>query len=168
MNPLGLFAETFNVTAPVFAMVLLGIALKQLKWIDHAFIDTASRLVFRGAMPTLIFLSLIDADMSQAVMPGLLAYMAVITLASFVIIWLWARQRVTVSDRGAYVQAAFRGNGGIVGLALAASLYGDFGLSAGSLMIAVIIPLYNVLSVIVLAAYQPGGAPTGLPSRSRS
>ncbi|WP_338061187.1 AEC family transporter [Kushneria phosphatilytica] len=44
-----------------------------------------------------------------------------------------------------------------MGLALAASLYGDFGLSAGSLMIAVIIPLYNVLSVIVLATYQPGG-----------
>ncbi|WP_338061188.1 hypothetical protein [Kushneria phosphatilytica] len=104
MNPLALFAETFNVTAPVFAMVLLGIALKQLKWIDHAFIDTASRLVFRGAMPTLIFLSLIDADMSQAVMPKLLLYMAVMTVISFVVIWSWARQRIPVGDRGAYVQ----------------------------------------------------------------
>lgn len=155
MNPSDLFAETLGVTFPVFAMVLLGIVLKRLKWIDTAFINTSSALVFRGAMPTLLFLSLIDADMSQALMPSLMAYLALATVASFLLIWWWATRRVAFEDRGVYVQAAFRGNGGIVGLALAGSMYGQFGLSAGSVLVATIIPLYNVLAVIVLAWYQP-------------
>ncbi|WP_189515178.1 AEC family transporter [Kushneria pakistanensis] len=156
MNPSAIFAETLNVTFPVFAMVLLGVALKRLKWIDTAFINTSSALVFRGAMPTLLFLSLIDADMSQALIPSLMAYLALATVASFLLIWWWATRRVVVpEDRGVYVQAAFRGNGGIIGLALAGSMYGQFGLSAGSVLVATLIPLYNVLAVIVLAWYQP-------------
>ncbi|SPJ33311.1 hypothetical protein KSP9073_01316 [Kushneria phyllosphaerae] len=155
MNPSDLFAETLGVTFPVFAMVLLGIVLKRLKWIDTAFINTSSALVFRGAMPTLLFLSLVDADMSQALMPGLMIYLALATVTSFLLIWWWAIRRVAREDRGVYVQAAFRGNGGIIGLALAGSMYGSFGLSAGSVLVATIIPLYNVLAVIVLAWYQP-------------
>ncbi|WP_456270007.1 AEC family transporter [Kushneria sp. AK178] len=155
MNPSALFAETLNVTFPVFAMVLLGVALKRLKWIDSAFVNTSSALVFRGAMPTLLFLSLIDADMSQAIIPDLMAYLALATVASFLLIWWWATRRVALEDRGVYVQAAFRGNGGIIGLALAANMYGSFGLSTGSVLVATLIPLYNVLAVIVLAWYQP-------------
>lgn len=155
MNPSALFAETLSVTFPVFAMVLLGVALKRLKWIDSAFVNTSSALVFRGAMPTLLFLSLVDADMSQAIIPDLMAYLALATVASFLLIWWWATRRVAFEDRGVYVQAAFRGNGGIIGLALAASMYGQFGLSTGSVLVATIIPLYNVLAVIVLAWYQP-------------
>ncbi len=155
MNPSALFAETLNVTFPVFAMVLLGVALKRLEWIDNAFINTSSALVFRGAMPTLLFLSLIDADMSQALIPSLMAYLALATVASFLLIWWWATRRVPFEDRGVYVQASFRGNGGIIGLALAGSMYGPFGLSAGSVLVATIIPIYNVLSVVVLAWYQP-------------
>jgi predicted permease/acylphosphatase len=68
----------------------------------------------------------------------------------------WATKRVRQEDRGVYVQGAFRGNCGIVGLALAANLYGDYGLSAGGLLLGLVIVVYNSLSVIVLLAYQPG------------
>ncbi len=54
------------------------------------------------------------------------------------------------------MQGAFRGNCGVVGLALAAGMYGNYGLSAGSLLLGVVIVMYNVLSVVVLATYQPG------------
>ncbi len=66
MNLLELFARTLDVTLPVFAMVFLGLGLKRLKWIDRAFVSTASALVFRATLPTLIFLSLIKADLSVA------------------------------------------------------------------------------------------------------
>ncbi|MFC0269203.1 AEC family transporter [Kushneria aurantia] len=156
MDPLAIFATTFNATAPVFSMVLLGVVLRRLKWIDADFIHTASMLVFRGAMPTLLFLALIDADMGEALQLDLMLYLAFATLASFALIWLWASRRVAHDDRGVYVQAGFRGNGGILGLAVANSMYGSFGLSAGSMLVATLIPLYNALSVVVLARYQPG------------
>lgn len=156
MDLLAVFLHTLEVTLPVFAMVFLGIGLKYIGWIDAAFIATASALVFKATMPTLIFLSIIRADLDATLNLWLLGFFTVATLASFLLSWGWASWRVPYADRGVYVQGAFRGNCGIVGLALAASMYGDYGLSAGGLLLGVVILLYNTFSVIVLAAYQPG------------
>ncbi len=156
MNLLGVFQQTLDVTLPVFAMVFLGIGLKRIGWIDDRFINTASALVFKGTMPTLIFLSIAKTDMETAFLPHLVAFFATATLAMFGLIWAWALWRVPHAERGVYVQGGFRGNCAIVALALAAEMYGDFGLSAGAVLVGVVIVIYNVLSVIVLAYYQPG------------
>ncbi len=149
-----LFFATLEVTLPVFAMVFIGLGLKRVGLIDQSFIATASSLVFKATMPTLIFLSIIKADLDATLNPGLLAYFALATLTSFLLAWGWAILRVPYADRGVYVQGAFRGNCGIVGLALAAGMYGDYGLSAGGLLLGVVILSYNVFSVVVLATYQ--------------
>ncbi|WP_346796373.1 AEC family transporter [Halomonas sp. Bachu 37] len=154
MNLLSLFLGTLEVTLPVFAMVFLGLGLKRIGWIDHAFITTASSLVFNGTMPTLIFLSLINADLDVALNPRLLGFFTLATLACFLLAWAWAIWRIPYADRGVYVQGAFRGNCGIIGLALAASMYGDYGLSAGGLLLGVVILSYNILSVFILSRYQ--------------
>ncbi|MES1923837.1 AEC family transporter [Salinisphaera sp. T31B1] len=151
-----IFIQTLNVTLPVFAMVFLGIAMRRGGWVDDHFIRSASTIVFKGCMPALIFVSIVRADLSQALRPGMITYFGVATVLSFVLCWLWAIWRVPEADRGVYVQGAFRGNCGIMGLALASSMYGDFGLSAGSILVGEVILLYNGLSVIVLTWYQPG------------
>ncbi|MEH3021173.1 MAG: AEC family transporter [Pseudomonas oryzihabitans] len=152
---LALIQATFDVTAPVFALVLLGGLLKRLGWIDTAFINTASALVFRATMPTLLFLGILKADLGEALQPLLLGYFALATVVSFVAAWAWAVWRCPHVDRGVYVQGAFRGNCGIVGLALAATQYGDYGLSVGGIMAGMVILFYNVLSAVVLAIYSP-------------
>ncbi|KPQ01711.1 AEC family transporter [Marinobacter sp. HL-58] len=156
MTLLGTFLHTLETTLPVFAMVFIGLGLRRLGWIDSAFINTASALVFRATLPTLVFLSIVRADLDTTLNPALLVFFVAATLASFLLCWLWALRAAPVADRGVYVQGAFRGNCGIVGLALAASLYGDYGLSAGGLLLGVVIISYNALSVIVLTTYQPG------------
>ncbi|WP_439859647.1 AEC family transporter [Pseudomonas sp. MBLB4136] len=147
--------QTLVITAPVFSMLFLGVALKRLGWIDAAFINTASALVFRGTMPTLLFLGIIKADLGTALQPALIGYFVLATLATFLIAWGWAILRCPEADRGVYTQGAFRGNNGIVGLALATSLYGDYGLAVGSVLAGVVILSYNALSAIVLAIYSP-------------
>ncbi|WP_075878625.1 AEC family transporter [Vreelandella massiliensis] len=156
MDLLALFARTLDVTLPVFAMVFVGLGLKRLGWIDTAFISTASALVFKATLPTLIFMSLVQADLSVALNPPLLLFFALATLVQFLLSWIWAHYRVPYADRGVYIQGAFRGNCGIVGLALAAAMYGSYGLSAGGVLLGVVILTYNVLSVIALAMFQPG------------
>ncbi|MCL7944800.1 AEC family transporter [Marinobacter sp. ATCH36] len=156
MTLLGTFLNTLETTLPVFAMVFIGLGLRRLGWIDSAFINTASALVFRATLPTLVFLSIVRADLETTLNPALLGFFVVATFASFMLCWLWALRTVPMADRGVYVQGAFRGNCGIVGLALAASLYGGYGLSAGGLLLGVVIISYNALSVIVLTTYQPG------------
>jgi predicted permease len=147
--------QTLGVTAPVFSMLFLGVALKRLGWIDDSFINTASSLVFRGTLPALLFLGIVKADLSTALQPALLGYFVLATLVCFLIAWGWAIWRWPQVDRGIYTQGAFRGNNGIVGLALATSLYGDYGLSVGAVLGGVVILCYNTLSAIVLAIYSP-------------
>ncbi|WP_303289709.1 AEC family transporter [Marinobacter sp. SS5-14b] len=153
---LATFTHTLETTLPVFAMVFIGIGLRRIGWIDQHFIATASALVFKATLPTLVFLSIIKADLSTTLNLSMLLFYLAATLASFFTVWLWAIRRVRAEDRGVYVQGAFRGNCGIVGLALAANLYGDYGLSAGGLLLGLVIVSYNILSVVVLLAYQPG------------
>lgn len=152
-------AQTLSVTAPVFAMLLLGVVLKRVGWIDASFVHTASALVFKGTMPTLMFISILKADLNTALQPALLGYFVLATLVTFALAWGWALWRCPREDRGVYVQGAFRGNNGIVGLALAASLYGDYGLSAGSVLAGLVILLYNSLSAMILAIYSSGPRP---------
>ncbi|RCV92016.1 AEC family transporter [Billgrantia montanilacus] len=155
MGLVDVFFGTLEVTLPVFVMVFIGLGLKRAGWIDQPFINTASLLVFKGTMPMLIFLSIIKADLDATLNPLLLGFFALATLGNFLFSWGWAILRVPHADRGVYVQGAFRGNCGIVGLALAAGMYGDYGLSAGGLLLGVVILTYNAFSVIALATYQP-------------
>lgn len=53
-------------------------------------------------------------------------------------------------DLSAFVQGAYRGNLVIVGLAIISNLYGNDGIGKASLILAFMLPLYNVLAVIIL------------------
>lgn len=152
-----IFSDTFAVTAPVFAMLFLGVLLKRLGQVDAAIISTATALVFNVSMPVMLFLAILHADLNTALQPKLLGYFLLATLVGFLLAWGWAIWRVPQADRGVYVQGAFRGNNGIIGLALATSLYGDYGLSLGGVLGGVVILSYNTLSALVLAVYSPQG-----------
>ncbi len=130
-------------------------ALNRLRLIDAAFINTASTLVFRGTLPTLLFLGIVKADLDNALQPALLLYFVLATLGCFLLAWGWSLWRCPQADRGVYTQGAFRGNNGILGLALATAMYGDYGLSLGAVLGGVVILSYNTLSAIVLAIYSP-------------
>ena len=152
---LAIFLETLNITAPVFAMLFLGVFLKRIRAINDAFIVAASGLVFNVTMPALLFLGIIHADLRAALQPKLLIFFGVATLLSFAATWGWAIWRCPHEDRGVYVQGAFRGNNGVIGLALAASMYGSYGISLGAILAALVIVFYNTLSTVVLAVYSP-------------
>ena len=87
---LAIFLETLNITAPVFAMLFLGVLLKRINWINDNFIHTASALVFNVTMPALLFLGSLHADLHAALQPSLLIYFSIATLVSFAIAWGWA------------------------------------------------------------------------------
>ncbi|KPW54766.1 Uncharacterized protein ALO80_04019 [Pseudomonas caricapapayae] len=152
---LAIFLETLNITAPVFAMLFLGVLLKRIGAINDGFIVAASGLVFNVTMPALLFLGIIHADLHAALQPRLLIFFSAATLLSFAFAWGWAIWRCPQEERGVYVQGAFRGNNGVIGLALAASMYGPYGISLGAILAALVIVFYNTLSTIVLAVYSP-------------
>lgn len=157
---LALFLQTLNVTLPVFSMLFLGVLLRRLGQIDAGFIQTATGLVFNVSMPVMLFLAILHADLRTALQPAVLGYFVLATLVGFALVWIWALWRCPRAERGVYVQGAFRGNNGIVGLALASSLYGSYGLSLGGVLGGVVILTYNSLAVLVLEFYNPNGKAT--------
>ena len=115
----------------------------------HEFTRTASSLVFKVCLPTLLFLSIQNAAMPSEESVPVIVIAALATLVMFVASWLFAPLVVAeVRDRGVFVQGSFRSNLGIIGLAFAAKAYGDEGLALASMMMAFVTVLYNILSVI--------------------
>lgn len=155
MNYYGVFNQIFVVTGPVFAMVFLGIVLRYFKLIDQPFIETSSRLIFKGTMPTLFFLSIWKADLQQALVPELLIATGLGTGLAFGLSWWWAARTLQPIQRGVFVQGSFRGNCGVVSLALVISYFGDYGLAVGGVLAGFTILLFNTLSVFILALYSP-------------
>lgn len=146
-----------SVTAPIFVMVALGILLKNRKAINDEFIRVASGLVFNVGLPVILFTSTATRDFSQLINPSHLAAVVIATLMVFFLASLTARWRVQDKrDHGVYVQGAFRGNLVIIGLAFCANAYGEQGLAIAALPVAVLIVLYNMLSVYTLTSSLSG------------
>lgn len=153
-------AFTANTVAPIFFIVFLGIVLKRIGLIDAPFVSTASKLVFTLTLPALVFMAISGTNFQSVFNPDQLIYFVGATLSSFALLWwLAARWIKDGRDLGAFIQGAFRGNYGIIGLAVSYNLFADSGLAQASILLAMVIPLYNVLSIfaLTLPLHKDGG-----------
>lgn len=150
-----LLLQVLNVTGPVFVLVILGLVLRRTQVINEHFVQQASNLVFKAALPAMIFIGIIRADVGTSFDPYLGFLFVIFSVASFIITWFWASVRVNPrEDRGVYVQGAFRSNTGMVGLALVVNQYGDQGLATASYLLALHAFIFNLMSILVLGYYS--------------
>jgi len=151
-------AFSLSVTGPIFVVLVLGIWFRRIELIGDVFIRDGSRLVFNVALPTLLFLSVAKTDIRDAASGSLLVYTIVAIIAVYIALeWAAKRWIKPGKDRGVVVQGAFRSNLGIVGLAYCANTYGEAGIVAASIPIAILTILFNILGVITLRRSLHGG-----------
>jgi hypothetical protein len=142
---------TGNVVAPVFLLVALGYFLKRINVINENFVDVTSKFVFSVSLPALVFINIVGIDLNEAIDFNQIVYIYSATLFSFFTIWIISKPFIKdAKNLSVFVQGAFRSNFAIVGLAIISKLFGDFALGKASLVLAFILPLYNVLAVIIL------------------
>lgn len=151
MNDTSLLAFSLSITGPIFMVVLLGFLLKRLRVINLQFVQPASDLVFKVGLPAILFLSIYRADLANFSM-GLPLLIAIpITLLLFAVSLPLGRLFIAdKSDCGVFVQGAFRGNLAVIGLAFCSNAYGEPGLAAAAVPVAVLTILYNLLAVVAL------------------
>lgn len=142
---------TGNIVAPIFFILFLGYFLLRIRVFNDNFINISSKLVFTVTLPALVFLAIARMDFHAMFNPQLLGYVLISTLVSYALIWwggsIWIRDP---RDLASFIQGAYRSNYGIIGLAVSFNLFGQPGLAQASLVLALIIPLYNILAVICL------------------
>src|SRR5690348_12096358 len=98
-----LFLSALSITAPIFAVILLGGFLKRIQFINDEFIRTASNLVFTVGLPASLFFGTVKADFSRLANPLHLAVLLVMTLLVFAGAILSSRLHVPErADRGVY------------------------------------------------------------------
>jgi len=142
---------TLNIVAPIFILIVLGNILKKINLVNDVFISQVSKFVFKVSLPALIFLKISTVKITEA-FDGLListSFVLVLVIAGFSWV-LSSLLNITPKDKGVFVQGSFRSNFAIIGLALIANLIGEENLGKASLVLAFIMPLYNILAVVVL------------------
>jgi malonate transporter and related proteins len=142
---------TGNVVAPVFLLVALGYILKRLNIINENFVDVTSKFVYSVSLPALVFINIAEIDLSEAIEFDQIIYIYAATLISFFLIWLISIPFIKDGKNlSVFVQGAYRSNYAIVGLAIISKLFGESALGKATIILAFILPLYNVLAVIIL------------------
>ncbi|CAM3176948.1 AEC family transporter [Vibrio rarus] len=152
-------AFSISVTGPICLILIMGVVLKKTSIINDSFIESASNLVFKVTLPTMLFLSLVEADHDFATSASLVGF----SIGSNLLFFAFCSALIAIilkgnKDNGVIVQGAFRANTGIIALAYVANMYGNEGLATAAIYVAATTLLYNVLAVISLT---PKGAQTG-------
>ena len=146
---------SFSVTGPICILLFLGWLLKRIQLINDAFVDNASKLVFKVTLPALLFLSIVNADQSVQINPTYIAYGLVANLLFFLLTNFSCKFFIKdKQDHGVIIQGGFRANTAIIGLAYVANVYGDAGVALAAVYVASNTILYNILAVICLTPSQ--------------
>ena len=150
----GNFIACLDAVLPIFGLILLGYAAKCIGLLDRDDVRKMNKVFFRFFLPVMLFYSLYTSDLSTAVQPALVAYALGCTLLIFfAALGIVRHVEPERSRRGVIVQALFRSNLVFIGLPVVESLMGAENLGPVVLLIATVVPLFNVLAVIVLEYY---------------
>lgn len=151
---------SFNVVLPLFLCMALGYFLKWVKLYDDATLKTINKLVFKVFLPIYLFRSVYHTDLSAAFNGKLILFAVIAIVAWFAILMLVIPcVEKDNAKRGVMVQAMFRSNFVLYGLPVAVSLCGEENIGATSLLIGIVVPVFNVLAVITLETFR-GGKPS--------
>jgi hypothetical protein len=137
---------------PLFALIVAGYALRRLDFPSEAFWPGAERLNYFILFPALLFSSLASAPLDNPALPRLaLAVLLGLGIAWLALLLLRRLRGWPAGRFGAFSQGILRFNT-YLGLAAVGSLFGQQGLTLAALMLALMVPMVNVLSVWSLTA----------------
>ena len=145
-----------NIILPIFSVIFLGYFLKRIRFFDESFVRVLNQLVYHIVLPVLVFWEIGRSPFQESFNGALVAVVFIAMGFLFGIIMIGGRfLGFTPAQRGSLAQGSFRGNLAYIGLALAANIYGNPGLSKAGVLVGFMIPFMNFFSVLGLLLSQP-------------
>ncbi len=148
---------SFEAIMPIFLLMLLGYVLKKLKVADKKGFDVVNKLVFKVFLPVLLFYNIYKTEAAEVFSPKLIGFTIAGILAVFVVgyfaVFVLTKDN---AKRGVMLQGFFRANFAILGVPLVGYICGDTAGGLTSLMVAVVVPSFNILAVIALERFREG------------
>ncbi len=129
----------FNITMPNLLLMALGVFMQKRQVVNDNFVNTASHIVFNYSLPCLLFFSVLKSEINISEQINLLGTGFLVTFLLYFLAELYAYFFVKdIKDKGVFVQAIFRSNMAIIGLATVVNAYGEMGMSMGAVYMGVI------------------------------
>jgi len=148
---------SFNTIAPIFVIVAIGAYLKKSGFAKPEFFAVSDKLGFKICLPCLLFMDIMDASFADIDIRMIWLSACLVTFifaVSGLIIPIFFKKN---EDRGALIQGMCRSNAAILGVTIAANLFGESGTVVIAAVLPVVVALYNVYSVITLSIFAPRG-----------
>jgi len=148
---------SFNAIVPIFILMLIGYILKKTKVADKKTFDAINKLVFKVFLSVLVFYNIYKTDIAS-VLNIKLIWFSVAGIVAVFILGYFAVMVFTQDNakRGVMLQGFFRSNFVLLGMPLVKCVCGEESGGLTSLMLGIIIPLFNVLAIVALVRFSDG------------
>ncbi|MBC8316589.1 MAG: AEC family transporter [Desulfobulbaceae bacterium] len=142
---------------PVFSLIVIGAIFRRIHFPGDTFWPLAERLTYFVLFPALLVTILAGVDIGDLPVGKIFWPIAIVTFFIAAIL-LFSRRYLAID--GPSFTSVFQGSirpNTYIGLAACSALYGDAGMAVITVALAVLIPLVNLLSVLVLTYYRQEG-----------
>lgn len=151
------FVVSLEAVLPMFIMLAVGMGVKRFRLLTETELRHLNKMIFVVFFPPMMFTNLYGTDIEEAVDWRLMIF----GIASVAVIYGVSMLAVLHMEkdprsRGAMIQAIYRSNFVIMGIPIAVNMYGHGNLAVTAMMVAVIVPIYNVLAVVTLEVFRGG------------
>lgn len=151
------FIVAISAVIPMFFLMAVGAFVKFSKLLTDEELNHLNRMVFRVFFFCMMFHSIYTTDLAATFRPQLMLFGAGAVLVLFILLMIFIPKIENENKRrGVMVQAIFRSNFVIMGVPIVANIFGDENIAVTTMMIAVIIPMYNILAVFALETFRGG------------
>ena len=148
---------TLNAIAPIFLIIATGYLLFRTRIVDESVWSAIEHICFYLLFPFLIIRTLSRANLGSVPVIDFMAVIvvAILGMSALLILiqaFIWKRYPQSGPSFSSIFQGATRFHG-FVAIAVIGPLYGDTGVTLAALALAIMVPLLNVISVVVLSVY---------------
>ena len=151
------FLVALGGVVPLFCLMAVGVFVRRARLLTEDELCHVNSMVFRVFFFFMMFYNIYISDPGTVFQPMLMAFGAGgVLLTALVFTGVVCRIEPDNARRGPMIQSVFRGNYVLMGIPLVSNIFGDGAIAVPTMMIAVIVPLYNVLGVLVLETFRGG------------
>lgn len=144
---------SLNATLPVFLLMVLGMFLRRVGLLTEDFAGKMNSFVFKVSLPVLLFYDSAKNNFLSFFDGSYVLFCFFATAIEIAVSFFFAHFMKDRSEKGEFIQACFRSSAALLGVVFAENIYGDTKILP--LMILGAVPLYNIMSVVILQIYQP-------------
>ena len=151
------FLICVNAVIPSAIYLAIGIILKLAHVVTDEEVRKFTHMVFVALYPFIMFDNLYGKNIAEHMDLKLGLYAIGFTFLQFVISWLFVcRIEKDNFERGAMIQALYRSNYVLMGFPIAINLFGKGNITAVAIIMMLVVPFYNVSSVIIFENFRGG------------